>query len=206
MNIAGYNIRPFVITVQEMPEREAFIRRHFKEVGIEAESFGGISGELSGLVTEHKYEIDNPGSGWKIGAKPVACWVTFWAFWSALNLLPDSHFWQLEWDCQFPADWRPRVEAALRDTPADFDMLFIGSCCAQDRVKRHIKGNVYEVHWPQCGHCTIIAKKALPVLLRTQRKVYAPLDISLTFHSLPLLKVYTVLPRIANQFGTIIPP
>ncbi len=206
MNLAGYNIRPFVVVLQEMPEKEAFIQSHFKSVGIEAEPFNGISAAVSGLVTEHTYEIDNPGSGWKIGAKPVATWLSFYMLWSAMNLLPESHFWQLEWDCQFPADWRPRVEAALRDTPPDFDLLYIGSCCAQDRVKRHIKGNVYEVHYPQCGHCVIIAKKALPVLLRTQRKVYAPLDISLTFHSLPLLKVYTVLPRIANQFGTIIPP
>ena len=206
MNIAGYNIRPFVVVLQEMPEKEAFIQSHFKSMGIEAEPFNGISAAVSGLLTEHCYEIDNPGSGWKIGAKPVATWLSFYMLWSAMNLLPESHFFQLEWDCQFPGDWVQRVDLALRDTPPDFDMLYIGSCCAQDRVKRHIKGSVYEAHWPQCGHSVIIAKKALPVLLRTQRKVYAPLDISLTFHSLPLLKVYTVLPRICNQFSTIIPP
>lgn len=206
MQIGTYKIRPFVVVLQEMPEKEAFIQSHFKSVGIEAEAFNGVSADVSGLVTEHCYEVDNPGSGWKIGAKPVATWLSFYMLWAAMNLLPDEYFLQLEWDCQFPTDWRPRVEAVLRDVPPDFDMLYIGSCCAQDRAKAHIAGSVYDVRWPQCGHSTIIAKKALPVLLRTQRKVYAPLDISLTFHSLPLLKCYTVLPRICSQFGTIIPP
>ena len=60
--------------------------------------------------------------------------------------------------------------------------------------------------WPQCGHSVIIAKKALPTMLRTQRKVWAPLDISLMLDTLPLLKTYCVLPRICSQFNTIIPP
>lgn len=206
MKIGQHNIRAFVVTLQELPEKGAFIQAHFKSVGIEAECFNGISADVSGLETKWTYEVDNPGSGWKIGAKPVATWLSFYMLWAAMNLLPDEYFWQLEWDCQFPTDWRPRVEAALRDVPPDFDLLYIGSCCTQDRPKTHVAGNVYDVRWPQCGHSTIIAKKALPVLLRTQRKVYSPLDISLLFHTLPLLKVFCVLPRIVNQFSTIIPP
>ena len=206
MIIAGYNIRPFVVTLQEMPDKWDFIRRHFASVGFEADPFNGISAAVSGLVTEHCYDLDNPGSGWKIGAKPVATWLSFYMLWSAMNLLPETHFFQTEWDCQFPTDWKPRVEAALRDVPPDYDLLYIGSCCARDKIKAHIKGDVYDVRWPQCGHSVIIAKKALPTMLRTQRKVWAPLDISLILDTLPLLKTYCVLPRICSQFNTIIPP
>ncbi len=35
----------------------------------------------------------------------------------------------MEDDALLPADWRERVETALAQTPADFDMLYLGSCC-----------------------------------------------------------------------------
>jgi hypothetical protein len=205
MKIGDYNIRPFVVTLQEMPERTLAIQNHFREVGIDAEEFNGFNANLSGLVTTHTYEVDNPGSGYCIGAKPVASWLSFYSLWSALNLLPDSHFLTLEWDAKFAPDWRERTERALRDAPPDFDILMLGSCCCDKKPTKHIAGEVFDVRWPMCGHASIIAKKALPVMLRTQRKVYAPIDISLAFHTFPQLKVFTVLPRIADQFDTYIP-
>lgn len=206
MKLASYNIRPFVVVLQEMPEREKFIMAHFKERGMEAEPFNGISAAVSGLKTTHNYEVDAPGSGWNMGTKPVATWLSFYMLWSALNLLPETHFATLEWDCQLPENWRARTEAALRDVPQDFDMLFIGSCCAEGGPKKSVAGEVYATQHVQCGHFTILAHKALPVLLRTLRKVWAPLDIQVMREALPLLKTYVVLPRIANQFETVLPP
>ena len=177
MKIGDRNIRAFAVVLQEMPEKEAFIQRHFQERGLIAESFNGIHGITSGLRTTWPYEVDAPGRGWNIGIRPVATWLSFYMLWSALNLLPEPYFLTLEWDCQLPDNWRQRTEAALRDVPSDFDMLLLGSCCCADRPKTHVAGDVWDVRYPQCGHATIIAKKALPLLLRTQRKVYAPLDI-----------------------------
>jgi hypothetical protein len=204
MQIGDFKVRPFVVVVPELPKRTEFIQNHFREVGIEAEEFHGISSETSGLVTTHTYEFDNPGSGYRIGRKPTACWMSFYMLWAALNLLPDDYFLTLEWDAKFQPDWKEIAAQALKDAPRDFDMLYLGSCCCKGKPTKHIAGRVFHVRYPMCGHATIIAKKALPVLLRTQRKIYAPIDISLAFHSLPLLKVYTVLPRIAEQFHTVI--
>lgn len=206
MQIGSYKIRPFVVTLQELPEKEKFIMAHFRERGIEAETFNGISAAVSGLRTIYPYEVDAPGSGWNMGDKPVATWLSFWALWSAWQYMPDDFFLQMEWDTQFPINWRERTEAALRDVPPDFDMLFLGSCCASDKPKRHISGEVFECKHALCGHATVIARKALPTILRTQRKVYAPLDLSLFFHTLPLLRVFVVLPRICDQFNTTLPP
>lgn len=206
MRIAHYNIRPFVVVLQEMPEKEKFIRNHFESVGFQAESFNGIHGVTSGFRTVFPYEADAPGSGWNIGTKPVATWLSFYMLYSALNLLPDTHFWLTEWDCKFPADWRNRAEKALQDVPPDFDFLFMGSCCCKGRPATHIKGEVWDVRWPQCGHSTIVAKKAIPMVIRTQRKCYAPLDISMMLWTLPHLRVYTVLPRICDQFDTELSP
>lgn len=206
MTIGHLQVRPFVVVVQECPERTEKILKHFKEVGIEAETFGGISSAKSGIATKHTYEIDNPGSGWRIGEKPVATWLSFYMLWSAMNVCPDTHFLQLEYDSQFQPDWRARTEQALKDVPPDFDLLYLGSCCTKDTPKKHIKGDVWDVRYPMCGHATIIAKKALPVMLSTQRKVYAPLDISLALHTMHLLRVFTVLPAIAMQEGTDLTP
>ena len=205
LEMSGYSIRPFLLTVPELRERTEFIRAHFKEVGIEAEEFEGLSATESGLVTTHCYEIDNPGSGYRIGPKPTATWVGFWAMWSALKLLPDSHFLTLEYDAKFHPNWRQRAERALKDVPRDFDLLYLGHCCCKGRPSRFIAGEVFEVKYPVCGHATIVAKKALPMILKTQRKIYASLDLSLAFHTLPHLKVYTLLPRCADQFNTDLP-
>ncbi len=207
-DLAGHHIPTFVVTVQEVPEKTDFIQSHFKSMGLQAENFNGISANVSGLVTEHTYEVDNPGTNYRIGLKPTATWVSFYMLWSALNLLDYEYFFTLEWDSKLHADWRPRAERALRDVPKDFDMLFLGSCNTQSdgckKTHKHVAGEVYSLQWPMCGHGTIIAKKALPVILETQRKIYAPLDISLAFHTFPKLKVYTVLPRLIDQFDTFL--
>lgn len=204
MIIAGYNIRPFVISVPEAQDRTDFILRHYAAVGFETEVFYGISSRDSGLVTTHLYEVDAPNSGYKIGKKEVAGFLSFYMAWSAMTYMPESHFWTTEFDCKYPANWRARVEQALRDVPPDFDLLYVGSCCCKGKPMKHIKGEVYEMNQMQCGHSTIVAKKALPKMLSTQRKVWAPLDISLAFSTLPLLKCYAILPRVASQWDTFI--
>lgn len=206
MKIAGYNIRPFCITVPEAFERTEFIRNHFAAVGFETEFFNGVSSRDSGLITKHLYEVDAPGSGYKIGHKEVAGFVSFYMAWTAMLYMPENHFWTTEFDCKYPPDWRRRVEQALKDVPPDFDLLYVGSCCCQGKPMKHVKGDVFEMNQMQCGHSTIIAKKALPVMLATQRKCYAPLDISLAFHTLHKLKCYAILPRVADQWETYIAP
>ena len=204
LKIGDYTIRPIVVVVPELPERTKFILRELELHGIEPDIYNGFSSEHSGLVTEHTYDVDNPGSGWKIGKKEVATWITFYSLWMALQMQPDEYFLVMEWDVQFEKAWYQRAEKALRNTPKDFDMLQLGSCCCMDKPRTLVAGDVWKVHWPACGHATILAKKCIPDLLRTQRKVYAPLDLSLIFHTFEQcnMQIYTVLPRIADQFNT----
>jgi len=205
VKIANYDIRSFLITVPEAQDRTDFIMRHYAAVGFETEIFNGISSRDSGLITEHKYEFDNPGGGHRIGKKEVAGWLSFYMAWSAMQYMPEKHFWTTEFDCKFPPDWRIKVEKALKDVPPDFDLLYVGSCCTKGKPMKHVAGTVFQMDQVQCGHSTIIAKKALPVMLATQRKCYAPLDISLAFHTLSKLKTFVILPRVAEQFDTYIP-
>ena len=206
MKLADLNIRAFVLTVQEFPERTEEIQAHFRDFGVEAENFNCISAADSGLRTDHLYEIDNPGSGWKIPPKHVANWVSQYMLWSAMLYMPETHFLQLEWDSMFAPDWRQRTEEALSNTPKDFDVLFIGSCCTMDKPMTKIAGQVWDVRYPMCSHGLIIAKKALPVFLRTQRKIYSNMDIATKDHTFHHLKVFTVLPAIVTQKNTELVP
>lgn len=208
ITLGGYKIRPVVLLVQERNDKTEFILHELALRGIHPDQFNGFSGDFSGLGTKFTYELDDPGGGWNIGAKPVATWLSMYSMLSALNMLSDDYFMVMEWDARFQTDWVIRTDKALRDVPKDFDMLYIGSCCAERAHRNHIAGDVWDVKWPMCNHATIIARKCIPDILRTQRKVYAPWDISLMLHTFKVvpMKIYTVLPRIVDQFDTNLQP
>lgn len=194
----------FISLPHESPERTEAARQHFAEHGISAEMFAGINGEKMGVVTNHPYMLDRkPGDElFYAGTKPVGIFLSHYSLWTAMTLLPDEHIFILEDDAKFENGWKEKFEQAMQDVPADFDILFVGSCCCNHRPTRHIKGLVHEVKYPMCFHAYVVAKKAVPHLLATNRDCYAPIDISVTLHSFDKLKVYTLLPRIVSQFNT----
>lgn len=213
MKIGNLNIRPFVMVVPELPERTEFIMPHLRESGIEAEQFDCLlaqdpkTKEIGcGLRTMHNYEFDAPGSGWNIGPKGVALLVSFQTFWRAALYMPEDYFLFIEFDAKFHPNWKARTEQALKDCPPDFDFLFLGSCCTDGKPKTHVKGDVYKMKSVMCNHAQIVAKKAIPTILRTQRKFWAPWDIALANSTFPHLQVYVILPRCVDQFSTEIPP
>lgn len=215
LKLGPYTVRPFVMVVQEFPEKTIAVQKHLVEHGIEAEEFPCFCAydkltapaePVCGLTTLHPYEVDAPGSGYRIGPKGTALCVSFMSFWTTAMFLPEDYFLFIEWDVKLQPNWRVRAEQAMRDVPKDFDFLFLGSCCTEGKEKKRIAGEVYEMKSVMCNHFQLIAKKAMPTLLRTQRKIYAPADISLAFHAFPHLKVYALLPRCAEQFDTILPP
>lgn len=199
-------MRKFCICLPEYPDRQAKAKAHFLERGLPVEWFMGIHAEKFGLKTVWPYEVDNPGSGYLLSQKQVGVHMSHYMLWGALNLLWDEHYMVLEDDAQFPENWHSRFTQVMTDVPRDFDMIYIGACCTFDKPKQPIKGEVWQVQWPFCTHAYVVAKKALPVLLETQRKVWAPIDIALINTSLPKLRVYTVLPSIVSQFDTVYPP
>lgn len=184
----------------------AEIRQHHRDRGVDAQFFYGIPGPKLGIETTLTYEVDNPGSGFRMDSKTVGCWLSHRALWAACLLLPDELFFIIEDDARFPEDWLERVDRAVLDA-ADFDVLYIGSCCTENKPTQHIAGNVYEVQWPFCTHGYIVRRSALHTLIETQdeARCYAPIDVSMTLHSLPKLKTRVVKPRILDQGGTNIP-
>ncbi len=200
-------MKTICLTLYEWPDRTARCAAHLAERGIvNVEWVSGINAAVAGLDTANCYEVDNPGSGFRIGPKLTGVYLGHYLVWSICNALPDSHFLILEDDVILHPDFVARMEQAMKDVPADFDFLFLGSCCAAGKRQRHVQGEIFDVRYPLCNHAMVIAKKAMPVLLATQRKCYGPVDCVLAFHTFPHCKVYTQLPRSADQRDTELSP
>jgi hypothetical protein len=223
-----------LVTPVEEPVRFARAQAHFAEVGLAPDYFHGLHKSQSGLVTSHLYMVDRPDPDappYRIGSHATHIWLGHYFIWQALKLSGDPAWLVLECDAKFPPDWRGRAEAALAFLhlhDADFDVLYLGSCCCADKQRTHVagpkNGGIWVVHGPgpQCAHAYIVRAKAVPTLERTLRKVWAPIDIqqpsecfehgTVLPRSLPFdastrrLKAYVVLPRIVEQWDNEIPP
>lgn len=197
--------RTFCISLRRATERWERERKHLDSIGMKYERFLGIDADVSGLVTTHTFEHDNPGAGYIIGKKSVCLCLSHYMLWGALTLCEGDAFRILEDDSKWEPNWKERYGAAMRVMPEDWDMIFLGSCCAEDKPKAKVNGEVWEVKYPMCMHSYMVRKKALPKLLECMEKVDGPLDISL-FRVMDILRVYTILPRLSDQFNTLIPP
>ncbi len=183
-------------------------REHFRERGVDVQFFYGLDAPnlkiITTAVSPYGGRIEPPHGG-RIDQRRVGNALSQRALWAACLLLPDDRFFLLEDDALFPEDWRAKLGEAFDHTPTDFDVLYVGSCCTKGRPTRHVSGPIYEVRWPLCTHGYIVnGHRVLERLIDTQDQIpcYLHMDVSLYYHSLPSLRVYTVLPRILGQFDT----
>jgi GR25 family glycosyltransferase involved in LPS biosynthesis len=195
--------------------REERARKHLADLGINARFFYGLDAAALGLQTLNPYEVDGgPGCGFNMGFKPTGTWISHRATWAACLLLgPEfrgrtndadrDEFLILEDDVRIEPAWQERFEAALAAAPRDWNVIFFGSCCTDGKPKEHIAGEVFRVEWPMCLHMYLVRRRALREMIATQDAAtcYGPIDITLLFHTFPKMGgVYTVLPRLADQF------
>ena len=196
--------RTFVLTIPRAQEKYEQERKHLEENGIPSEPFYGLDVERTKLLPVDTFDVDRVGD--KICSRHIVAQLTHYLAWKVLSYLPGDAFWLLEYDAYFKPDWKAQYEQAMAVLPDDWDIVFLGSCCCRGRESRHIGNNLYEVKYPLCGHAVMYRKKSLAVMLDVHQKIWAPLDIALMYDSLPKLRVYTILPRLASQRNTVIPP
>lgn len=213
MNISGYDIQPIMLYLPDTGKwriRYEEGKKHFEENGIEnIITVYGIHGESFGIEGTHLYEHDNPGGGHKIGIANTSLNLSMYICYNVENNLPNSHFMFLEDDTRFNPGWMEILKEALEEIPKDFDFLFVGSCCAEDKKKEKVGTHLYKFfynskiynNYPLCGNAYIVAKKAVPKFLETQRDSYSNVDINIAVHTLPHLNVYALLPRVCEQNG-----
>jgi GR25 family glycosyltransferase involved in LPS biosynthesis len=200
-------MKTICLCLPENHEKIAAAREHFELSGLkDVEFFFGIHAEKAGLSTIHTYEVDNPGSGFRVGYKITGTWLGHWMLWNYAMRLPDDIFLFLEDDAKFHENWQPRFAQAMRDVPNDFDILSIGHCCLKGHPATLVRGEVYETKHAQCTHASVISKKCLDFLVGTIRKCWAPIDCQLIFEAYPYLRTFAVIPRMVDQFDTELAP
>lgn len=197
----------FCLCLPENPKRIEQAKKHFEEMAVgPVEFFWGVNAPLAGLATDHVYEVDNPGSGFRVGARITGCWLGHTALWNHMMHLKDDVFMVLEDDALFQEGWKEKFKLAMSELPPDFDFFHIGSCCTTGHPNKHIHGDVYECKNMQCTHAYLIARKCLPFVCRTVRKCWAPIDIQLVLEVFPHLRTFAHLPRLVDQRDTVLPP
>lgn len=166
--------------------------------------FYGINGLEMGIEASKTYTTPDNGFSYRMVPQEIGCYLSHWAIWSALDLMhrhsgaADDYWMIVEDDVTFLDGWKQKVEEAVRDLPSTWDMLFAGSCCVGDKPKAQIRPGLFETT-PLCTHCYIVRAKALPVLLATNREAVLKIDQQMLFNSFPKLRVFAMLPRVAEQ-------
>lgn len=206
--------RTFVLTVRRPIKRFDDTCAHLDEIGIKYEPFYGFDNQITRLNAKDSFDIDR--SGERLEAKHVAATLTHYLLWGVMQYQPDDSFVALEFDVRFVQDWEMQFDLAMAVIPNDWDLVYLGSCCCKGREMVAVfpkddgpyknMTNLYEVKYPLCGHAIMYRKKCLETLLNVHQKINMPLDIAMFNLSLPLLKVYTILPRIVEQHATFLPP
>lgn len=200
-------MKAICLCLPEYPEQIETSRKHFEESGLEnVEFFWGLHAEIAGLATLHCYEVDNPGSGFKMGYKGTGIWLGHYMLWASAMRESCEHIMVLETDAKFLPGWKEKLDVAMKTAPVNFDFLHIGHCCMEGHPRTWVEGEVWESKHMQCTHAYIVRRAVIPFLLKTLRKVWAPIDIQLQFEVFPHLKCFAVMPRLVEQFGTVIPP
>lgn len=186
---------------------------HLREVDIPVVAFTGYDCAESGLVTTHPYERDHPGSGYRIGTKTVNMCISHHVMWRSAELIEGANgagegdsFLFLEDDVRFRPGWYERFSKAFNSLPATWDLLYLGSCCCADKPNNAIGNDLYRVRYALCTHAYAVRRKALATLGEACAKIYAGIDISMCLHAIPRLETYAILPRVADQFETVIAP
>jgi GR25 family glycosyltransferase involved in LPS biosynthesis len=197
-------IKPIMLYLPEpeFAERMANGREYFKEQGIgDIAEVWGVHAAKFGVTITNPYKGENQNQNEKVISKNTGSFLSHYTIYNVCNNIDSEYFLILEDDARFVDGWQDKLGKALDDVPRDFDVLFVGCCYYGGKPTEHVKGNVYEVKYPLCGHCYIVAKKAISTFLETQRNAALPTDMNLAAVTFPKLKVYTILPRLSFQEG-----
>lgn len=227
MQIGNYNIKPIALYLsdeQKWLDQKLHAEKYFAEQGVEDIYWlNGVHARSFGIKGTHIYLLDNkPEEKFYVGDANVGNFISQYMAYNVMDALAENtditHFAYFEGDCEFVEGWKEKLALALEDIPADFDMLYAGSCCCQGKQgvlvsKRsglhHYPNRGGENFWhyfPLCTHFYIISAKAVKHMIKTQRDCANPTDISIARYALGDLKTYAILPRLAGQFKTELHP
>lgn len=198
--------RELLLTLPRTTGRFNTTMEHLATRGIYPEPFYGFDFQVTGLETTWKYEVDHPRTGYKMGPGTINLCLSHVAIWKCMAYTNADSFLVLEDDVRFDEDWRGHMATALTYLPSDWDLLYVGSCCCDNRPMTQVHGRLHKIDFALCTHAYAFRRKAIPVLLESCKRFWAAVDESMVLLAVPNLKTYAILPRIAHQHDTNIAP
>lgn len=166
--------------------------------GIFPELVHGIDGAAWGLATTIPY-ADDGGMSYKIGASAIGNLMSHYLAWLLFERDGVEEALILEDDAIPCPDFDERLALARESLPEDWQWVHVGCLGWDDKPRRQVAGPVWVVEHPFGTHAYLLRRSALHVLLTTQQRAWAPVDIQLAKLAWPLLHTYTLLPSLVRN-------
>ena len=198
----------FILTYEGSRASAPALSAELAKAGVKTSQFNWIDGQKAGLLTSHTFDLNIYGHKAHIGPGMVANYLGNLAILSAVEAIGVDSVVIFEDDAWPKQDWTSRLDSCVAVLPKNWDMLFLGSCCCEDKPDKQRIGNtdLWRVYYANCTHAYAIRRKAIPSIRRALEKIYTNVDIATALHAMPSLEVYAVLPRLFDQTTTALCP
>ena len=189
-------------------EKLTLLEEHLRENNVPSWSYYfGFNGR--GLKIREFKDVTYYGDPEELRGKAIGQHLTHWGLWASLKMASernqnDSMWTIIEDDFRFKENWSKIYHDVMEDLPGDWDIVLFGNCCTLGLDLEKITDNLYK-GGALCLHWYMIKRRALDVLLETNRMVQGRIDVQMLRQSYKHLNAYTVLPSIAGQADTELP-
>jgi len=184
--------KAYCIVCPQLPERQAAAEAHFRERGLEVESFAGVHGPTWGLATRKRR-----ADGQAMSSGSVGLMLSHWTLWRVAERLDDEEVMIFEDDVILPEDFKQQFWRSYEQLPDDWQFVFVGFVgrFPQEPVTERVS----LVRYPYGTHAYLVKRTALRTLIETNQEARTHLDLQLIDNTLPRLKCYTFTPSLAGQ-------
>jgi hypothetical protein len=183
------DLNPIIVTFWgQNQEKLQLLEKHLSENGIKQWSYYfGFPGQgLKLRISEKEIYYADPNV---LRNKYVGQNLTHYGLWAALKMMAERDPKETQWtimedDCELVENWTEPFGEEIATLKRVSENLYRGAGL--------------------CLHWYMLRRKALDILLETNKFIRARMDVQMLKDSYPHLKTYTVLPSLAGQRDTVL--
>lgn len=195
-------IPAFCLTLAETPHRRQAAEKELRRHGMEGVVFfDGVHGPSWGLKTTLSYDYDRPTDPpVYISPGAIGNIMSHWMLWRHILLSDIEQFIVFEDDVLPVNGFLTKLDEIHAELPDDWDLVYLGHVGSEShRVLLSHGERLARIEHPFGTHAMLIRRRALPVLIKSQARAWAPIDIQISVHALPQLNYYCCTPSLASQ-------
>lgn len=202
------NIHTYLISCKGCEDRRRETESHLQENRIHYKNFRGLNGEIAGIATRNPYTADDPSGKYFIRPGMVALGLNHWFLWNEALRRDHDMVMVMEDDVRVIEGFAEKLYSVLHimeATVPHWDFLYVGHFEGGDGGHKRTDYRRNYGSFAECGfnpygtHCYIAKDRALRVLVETNEKQYANIDIQVWNESRNLLNFFALTPSLAHQ-------